>query len=81
MATAKITKTERNEKIAIWVTPPEGEQIDNRPWNIWDVSKNPTMDEVLQVAAHAYELGRKHLNLEMSQHLHRDFITMEIDKT
>ena len=61
---AKISTTERNKKIAIWV---EHEDLGN--WNVWDVSKKPTMDELLKAVAHAYELGARHTLTIMRRHI------------
>ena len=80
MGIAKISTKERNGKLSISVAPPDGEQSDNRPWNIWDVSYKPTMEEVLQVASHAYELGRKHQTMDTIRHLYSQNIQMEIVK-
>lgn len=55
-----LTTTERNGKIAIWVTPPKEDCLVGGNWNFGDISPNPSIEEVLKVAGHAYELGRKH---------------------
>lgn len=76
MATSKISTTERNKKIAIWVE----HEVAGR-WNVWDVSKKPTMKELLKAVAHAYELGARHEQMRISRVIDRsDSDIVEIEQ-
>lgn len=63
MSKSKISTSERNKNIVIWVD----HEVAGR-WNVWDVSKKPTMKELLDAVAHAYELGARHeqMRIKMS---------------
>ena len=74
MTKSKISTTERNKKIAIWVDHKEAGR-----WNVWDVSKKPTMKELLDAVAHAYELGARHEQTRIKRNMD-DFHSVEIEK-
>jgi hypothetical protein len=56
----------------------DGEVRDKHLWNIWDVSNNPTMEELLKAVANAYELGWQHKTDSVHNYINQP-VNMEID--
>ena len=50
----KITLAERYDKISVWVTYPDGKDI-----NIWDLEEKEATKNVLNAIASAFERGMK----------------------
>jgi hypothetical protein len=56
----------------------DGEVRDKHLWNIWDVSNNPTMEELLKAVANAYQLGWQHKTDSMNNCINQS-VSMNIE--